>query len=92
MVGSSSRGDTQTLTNHLKLLIKNLPDEIRKDGKNVVLATITSLQEIFNNLRKSIRRGRLSTSVNEVLQHIGQVIEILQANVENAGTRALLSR
>lgn len=91
LLGSSRRGDTITLTNNMRLLIQRLPGEIRSGGKNVILATLQTLEDIFHNLRRSVRRGGSLNNINQVFQNTVQILEILQENVENGGSRAALS-
>lgn len=68
-------------------MIQRLPGELRNGGQNAILATIQTLENIIENMEKSVRRGR-SKNVDIVLDSIQDVVEILQAHITNAGVRA----
>lgn len=77
LLGSSRRGDIGTLTKHLITLTKKLPGELRSGGQNAIFATLQTIVDIFTNLSKAIRGGNAG-DMNQIFQHIQNVVQILQ--------------
>lgn len=77
LLGSSRRGDIPTLTKHLITLTQNLPGELKSGGVNAILATIQTLDDIFLNLGKNLRRAK-PAALSQIFQHLQTIVSIIQ--------------
>lgn len=91
MIGSSKKGDLNTLHLSLKILMQKLPSEISSGGQKVTLATMQTMLKIIDNLITSVGSGK-TTGVVDVLIDIQSIIVILQKCVSNPGTQAILAK
>lgn len=77
LLGSSRRGDIATLTTHLVSLTQKLPGELKSGGENAVLATLQTVEDIFLNLGKNIRKAKPG-ALKPVYGHLQLILFILQ--------------
>lgn len=90
MLGSSRRGDLETLTKHLVTVTMKLPGELKSGGKNALMATLQTLVDIFLNLGKVVR-SKNGGDMTQVFQHLQAILQILQGRHITCGFKPIIT-
>lgn len=90
LLGASKRGNWRTVHAQLRILIQKLPDQLKSGGKDVVLGTLHTLLSLIGNLSRHTRHVKVNVLI-DIMDDFVSIIELLEDNVRNTGTLALLS-